>query len=145
MHCGHVYIGCLFIAPSPFLLTSPPWDPLKYSIGPPILKVGWKKKHKKLGYQSKFVPLFLCCPSGHPKTKVLVNHGGTSTVLEAIYHGVPMVLIPLANDMFDITTRAVCRGVAVRLDMPTLTGHALKDALQRLLTDPRYSVLRPLQ
>ncbi|XP_022080513.1 2-hydroxyacylsphingosine 1-beta-galactosyltransferase-like [Acanthaster planci] len=75
---------------------------------------------------------------GHPKTKVLVNHGGTSTVLESIYHGVPMVLIPLANDMFDITDRAVCRGVAVKLNMPTLTGSILVDAIQKVISEPRY-------
>ncbi len=74
---------------------------------------------------------------GHPKTKVLVNHGGTSTVHEAIYHGVPMVLIPLAADMFKITDLAVCRGVATKLSMPTLTGSILKDTIESLLSEPR--------
>ena len=77
------------------------------------------------------------CGSGHPKTKVLVNHGGTTTVLESIYHGVPMVLIPLGNDMFDITDRAVCRGVAVRLNMPTLTGDVLVEAIRKVISEPR--------
>ncbi|XP_038060910.1 UDP-glucuronosyltransferase 2C1-like [Patiria miniata] len=75
---------------------------------------------------------------GHPKTKVLVNHGGTNTVLEAIYHGVPMVLIPLANDMFDITDRAVCRGVALRLNMPTLTGDVLIEAIKKVVSEPGF-------
>lgn len=75
--------------------------------------------------------------TGHPKTKVLVNHGGTSTVQEAIYHGVPMVLIPLAGDMFKITDLAVCRGMATKLAMPTLTGTILKDTIEHVLSEPR--------
>ena len=74
---------------------------------------------------------------GHPKTKLLVNHGGTSTVQEAIYHGVPMVLVPLASDMFKIADLAVCRGMAVKLVMPTLTGTILKDAIESVLSQPR--------
>ncbi|XP_071808386.1 UDP-glucuronosyltransferase 2C1-like [Asterias amurensis] len=76
---------------------------------------------------------------GHPKTKLLVNHGGTSTVQEAIYHGVPMVLVPLASDMFKIADLAVCRGMAVKLAMPTLTGTILKDAIESVLSQPSYS------
>ena len=64
-----------------------------------------------------------------------MNHGGTNTVFEALYHGVPMVLVPLANDMFDVTYRAVCRGVAVQLNMPTLTGSVLVEALQRVTSE----------
>ena len=49
-----------------------------------------------------------------------------------------MVLIPLASDMFKITDIAVCRGVAVRLAMPTLTGDILKEAIERVLLEPRW-------
>lgn len=39
---------------------------------------------------------------GHTKTKVFVAHGGTNGVQEAIYHGVPILGLPLIFDQHDI-------------------------------------------
>ncbi|KAF7665987.1 hypothetical protein LDENG_00123960 [Lucifuga dentata] len=38
---------------------------------------------------------------GHPKTRVFVAHGGTNGIQEAIYHGVPLVGLPLMFDQKD--------------------------------------------
>ncbi|KAK7925961.1 hypothetical protein WMY93_008271 [Mugilogobius chulae] len=38
---------------------------------------------------------------GHPQIKVFVAHGGTNGVQEAIYHGVPVLGIPLYFDQYD--------------------------------------------
>lgn len=38
---------------------------------------------------------------GHPKTKVFVAHGGTNGVQKVLYHGVPVVGIPLFFDQYD--------------------------------------------
>ncbi|EDL37976.1 mCG17781, isoform CRA_a, partial [Mus musculus] len=37
-------------------------------------------------------------PEGHPKTKAFITHGGTNGIYEAIYHGVPMVGVPMLGD-----------------------------------------------
>ncbi|KAJ3593694.1 hypothetical protein NHX12_006028 [Muraenolepis orangiensis] len=39
--------------------------------------------------------------TGHAKTKVFVAHGGTNGVQEAIYHGVPILELPLVFDQHD--------------------------------------------
>ena len=56
---------------------------------------------------------------------------------EAAYYGLPLVGIPLFGDHFDNMERAVARGMALQLDMLTLTEEALSEAVTRVVEDPR--------
>jgi UDP-glucoronosyl and UDP-glucosyl transferase len=38
---------------------------------------------------------------GHPAVKVFMTHGGIHSMYEALFHGQPMVLMPLGIDQFD--------------------------------------------
>ena len=38
---------------------------------------------------------------GHPAVTAFLSHGGIHSMYEAIYHGVPMVVVPLTADQFD--------------------------------------------
>ncbi|KAK1898216.1 UDP-glucuronosyltransferase 2B17 [Dissostichus eleginoides] len=60
------------------------------------------KELQETGYD-----MFLTDPAfpGHPKTKVFVTHGGTNGIYEAIYHGVPVLGIPLIFDQYDNMTK----------------------------------------
>lgn len=49
---------------------------------------------------------------GHPKIKAFVGHGGTNGIYESIYHGVPMIGIPLLFDQFENVLRMEVRGAA---------------------------------
>ncbi|XP_036399343.1 UDP-glucuronosyltransferase 2A1-like [Megalops cyprinoides] len=75
---------------------------------------------------------------GHPKTRVFVAHGGTNGVLEAIYHGVPIVGLPLILDQPDNLSRMKVKGAAKVLDFVTLDRHIFLQALQEVLHDPSY-------
>ncbi|XP_036399378.1 UDP-glucuronosyltransferase 2B31-like [Megalops cyprinoides] len=75
---------------------------------------------------------------GHPRTRVFVAHGGTNGVLEAIYHGVPIVGLPLAVDQPDNLFRMKVKGAAKVLDVVTLDRHIFLQALQEVLHDPSY-------
>ncbi|KAK7913465.1 hypothetical protein WMY93_013676 [Mugilogobius chulae] len=46
---------------------------------------------------------------GHPKTRLFVAHGGTNGIQEALYHGVPVVGIPVFFDQYDNLLRLKAR------------------------------------
>ena len=53
---------------------------------------------------------------GHPKTKAFITDGGTNGIYEAIYHGIPMVGLPLFAEQHDNIEKVKAKGAAVRLD-----------------------------
>ncbi|XP_077978856.1 UDP-glucuronosyltransferase 2C1-like [Glandiceps talaboti] len=75
---------------------------------------------------------------GHPKTKAIIYHGGLNGVYEAIYHGVPIVGMPLYTDQYDNIPWMADKGMAVTLDVKTLTEDKLYDAVLKVVTDARY-------
>ncbi|XP_062262916.1 UDP-glucuronosyltransferase 2C1-like [Platichthys flesus] len=74
----------------------------------------------------------------HPQTKVFVAHGGTNGVQEAIYHGVPVVGIPLFFDQFDNLVRLKERGAAKIIELGDLNGQSFKQGLQEVLLQDSY-------
>ncbi|XP_062372738.1 UDP glucuronosyltransferase 5 family, polypeptide G1 isoform X2 [Sardina pilchardus] len=75
---------------------------------------------------------------GHPKTRAFVAHGGNNGMYEAIYHGVPVVALPLLFDQFDNSLRLQVRGGARVVSTATLTAAVFKDALEDVMEDPSY-------
>uniref|UniRef100_A0A8C1IM52 UDP-glucuronosyltransferase n=1 Tax=Cyprinus carpio TaxID=7962 RepID=A0A8C1IM52_CYPCA len=75
---------------------------------------------------------------GHPQTKLFVAHGGTNGVQEAIYHGVPIVGLPLAFDQPDNLSRMQAKGTAKIVDIATLDRTVFLDALKEVLHNPSY-------
>ncbi len=76
---------------------------------------------------------------GHPKIKLFVAHGGTNGVQEAIYHGVPVVGLPVFFDQHDNLLRLKERGAAKILALATVDkdDNFLK-AIQEVLNEPSY-------
>ncbi|KAJ8343469.1 hypothetical protein SKAU_G00307980 [Synaphobranchus kaupii] len=75
---------------------------------------------------------------GHPKTRAFVAHGGTNGVQEAIYHGVPIVGLPLIFDQPDNLSRMKVRGAAKIVDIANLDRSIFLQALQEVLHEPSY-------
>ncbi|XP_078606231.1 UDP-glucuronosyltransferase 2C1-like [Branchiostoma floridae x Branchiostoma japonicum] len=74
----------------------------------------------------------------HPKTRAFVNHAGRNGVYEALYHGVPMVCLPLFGDQPGNSARVVARGLGVSLDFRTVTSDQFHQAVLRVLTISSY-------
>ncbi|XP_037305830.2 UDP-glucuronosyltransferase 2A2-like isoform X1 [Pungitius pungitius] len=76
---------------------------------------------------------------GHPKIKLFVAHGGTNGVQEAIYHGVPVVGLPLFFDQYDNLLRLQERGAAKLLTITTVDkDNNFLNAIEEVLKDPSY-------
>ncbi|XP_010897767.1 UDP-glucuronosyltransferase 2A1-like isoform X1 [Esox lucius] len=75
---------------------------------------------------------------GHPKTRAFITHGGTNGIYEAIYHGVPMVGIPLFADQPDNMVHMKTKGAAVIMDFNTMKTQDLVDGLNTVINEPLY-------
>lgn len=75
---------------------------------------------------------------GHPKTRAFVAHGGTNGMYEAIYHGVPVLGLPLLFDQFDNLHRLKVRGAARVVEAKSLTKADFLEALKDILENPAY-------
>ncbi|KAA0724347.1 UDP-glucuronosyltransferase 2A1 [Triplophysa tibetana] len=75
---------------------------------------------------------------GHPQTKVFVAHGGTNGVQEAIYHGVPILGLPLVFDQPDNLFKMEVKGTAKNVDFSTLDRSVFLEALKEVLYNSSY-------
>ncbi|XP_041956411.1 UDP-glucuronosyltransferase 2C1-like isoform X3 [Alosa sapidissima] len=105
-------------------------------------KVLWRYKGEKPETLAPNTRLYEWIPQndllGHPKTRAFVTHGGTNGLYEAIYHGVPMVGIPLFGDQPDNMVHMKAKGAAVIMDFNTMQAKDLLDGLRTVINDPSY-------
>lgn len=83
-----------------------------------------------------FMPLV----SGHSNIKAFLSHGGLNSIFETMYHGVPVVGIPLFGDHYDTMTRVQAKGMGILLNWKTMTESELYEALVKVINDPRYGM-----
>lgn len=78
---------------------------------------------------------------GHPKVKLFVAHGGTNGVQEALYHGVPILGLPLYFDQYDNLLRLKERGGVKLLNILTVDkDDNFQKAIEEVLNEPSYSM-----
>uniref|UniRef100_A0A3B3U4M3 UDP-glucuronosyltransferase n=1 Tax=Poecilia latipinna TaxID=48699 RepID=A0A3B3U4M3_9TELE len=75
---------------------------------------------------------------GHQLTRAFVTHGGTNGLYEALFHGVPVVGIPLFGDQPDNLARLSRRGAAVILHFNRMTADELVQALHAVINEPSF-------
>ncbi|XP_050800981.1 UDP-glucuronosyltransferase 2C1-like isoform X6 [Gopherus flavomarginatus] len=105
-------------------------------------KVLWRYKGKKPETLGPNTRIYDWIPQndllGHPKTKAFITHGGTNGIYEAIYHGIPMVGIPIFADQPDNIAHMKAKGMAVELDFNTMQTQDLIDALDTVINNSSY-------
>lgn len=70
---------------------------------------------------------------------VFISHGGLNSVSEAFYYGVPVIVIPIANDQPAVAKRIVELGAGVALNMESITTIQLKDAVNKILSNQSFT------
>ena len=74
---------------------------------------------------------------GHPKTRLFIGHAGMNGMLEAGYHGVPMICVPFFGDQFDNSVAAKHVGIAEVLYKEMINEKSLVNAINTVLNKPR--------
>ncbi|MGO3807555.1 MAG: glycosyltransferase, partial [Sphingobacterium sp.] len=73
-----------------------------------------------------------------PHLDLVVCHGGQNTVSEALSHGLPLVVIPIAYDQSHVAGRVVRTGVGERLNFNRFKSTHLKERVFTVLNNPSY-------
>ena len=71
------------------------------------------------------------------EARAVVSHGGSGTMLGALAHGAPLVLLPQGADQFD--NAGLCRDAGVALVLPSdADAGSIRAALERVLGEPGF-------
>ncbi len=73
-----------------------------------------------------------------PRCSLSLSHGGSGSVMGALAHGVPMVLIPMGADQPLNGERCAALGVARVLDPIAATPQEIRGEVETVLKDSRY-------
>lgn len=74
----------------------------------------------------------------HPNVKLFVTHGGLLGTTESIVVGKPVLGIPIYGDQKMNIARAIEAGYGAVVDYENVSEEALTEALQEMLTNPKY-------
>ena len=69
---------------------------------------------------------------------LVITHGGSNTVLEALMEGKPMIAIPIAYDQPAVAARVVRAGAGIALPVMRLSARRIRAAILAILQDPAY-------
>jgi MGT family glycosyltransferase len=86
-------------------------------------------------YLSDYVPHSTVLPD----SRLVISHAGHGIVMKALYHGVPMVLVPWGRDQPGVAARAEALGVAAVVRRDACNDASVAQAVRRILDDARYT------
>ncbi|CAL8088550.1 unnamed protein product [Orchesella dallaii] len=75
---------------------------------------------------------------GHPNIRLFITHGGLLSTEEAVYHGVPVLGMPVFVDQDANMHQAEMLGFGIKGEILDLTQDKLEPLIRRILEDPRY-------
>ncbi|KAM5192178.1 UDP-glucuronosyltransferase 3A1-like [Mantella aurantiaca] len=75
---------------------------------------------------------------GHPKLRLFVTHGGINSLLEAVYHGVPVLGIPLFVDQNDNMIRIKAKQMGTFIPPEQLKAETLANTIQHIIENKSY-------
>ncbi|HEX5166516.1 MAG TPA: nucleotide disphospho-sugar-binding domain-containing protein, partial [Thermomicrobiales bacterium] len=85
-------------------------------------------------YVDRYIPHSLLLPH----CDLVIAHGGFSTMISSLCHGLPLVVIPVAADQFDNADRVQRAGAGIVIDPDQRTPEAIRAAVRQVLTEPHF-------
>ncbi|XP_015838775.2 UDP-glycosyltransferase UGT5 [Tribolium castaneum] len=74
----------------------------------------------------------------HPNVRAMITQGGSSTMLECVYFGVPVVGLPMHADQNTNIARATSHGYAAKVSLNEITENAFYETLQEVINNSKY-------
>ncbi|MFD7653154.1 glycosyltransferase [Actinosynnema sp. NPDC059797] len=105
-----------------------------------VVTVGRHVDPAELGEQPANVRVARYLPQAEvlPHCDLVVSHGGSGSVIGALAHGLPVVLLPLGADQPHNAEQCVRLGVGRELDPITATPGDVRTAVAEVLADPAH-------
>jgi len=105
-----------------------------------IVTVGRQIDPESLGPQPDNVRIERYIPQSTllPHCDLVVNHGGSGSVIGALAHGLPLVVIPMGGDQSLNAARCEQLGAGIALDAVQATPKSVGDAVAGVLLAPSY-------
>jgi UDP:flavonoid glycosyltransferase YjiC (YdhE family) len=97
-------------------------DPARFGPQPPHVRV------------ERYIPQSLL----FPRCDLVLTHAGSGTVMGALAHGLPLVVVPVGADQPENAARCVALGLGRALDPNDLTPTRVRDAVRAVLYNPAY-------
>jgi MGT family glycosyltransferase len=72
------------------------------------------------------------------RVSAAITHGGAGSAHLALSRGVPLVVLPLAVDQFEVAARCAWTGAGIRLDPKTCSPDELAASVRAVLTQPGF-------
>jgi UDP:flavonoid glycosyltransferase YjiC (YdhE family) len=105
-----------------------------------VITVGQDIDPASLGPQPEHIRVERYIPQDEvlPRCDLVVSHGGSGSVMGALAHGLPSVLMPLGADQPYNIRRCVELGVGLELEPVTVTPDEIRVTVEDMLADDRY-------
>jgi UDP:flavonoid glycosyltransferase YjiC (YdhE family) len=105
-----------------------------------IVTIGRQNDPELFGPQPAGVVISRYIPQDEflPWCDAAVVHGGSGTVLGALAHGVPLLVLPQGADQWNNAERVAAAGAGRRLFGDEISGDAIRHSVTALLDDPAY-------
>jgi UDP:flavonoid glycosyltransferase YjiC (YdhE family) len=105
-----------------------------------IVTVGRQNDPAMLGPQPRGVVIRSYIPQHEvlPWCHAVVAHGGSGTVLGALAHGLPLLVVPQGADQWSNAEQIVSAGAGRRLLRDELSAVAVRECVMALLSTPSY-------
>ncbi len=73
-----------------------------------------------------------------PHLSAVIYHGGFNTTCESLLYGLPLLVMPLSLDQFNVSQLVTEHGCGLSIKFRRLTPKILRDALQEIIVNPQY-------
>ncbi|XP_058123356.1 UDP-glycosyltransferase UGT5-like [Anopheles ziemanni] len=105
----------------------------------------WKWEDETLPNRPKNVIVKAWWPQddvlAHPNVRLFITHGGLLSTTEAMYHGVPVIGIPVFGDQYLNMGKAERTGYGIQLPYQEISEERLSKAINEILNNEKYKTV----